>query len=180
MPRFHQKHHANRAHDSQRETTQTVLNNTDGSVEIDLVTTGFEDKTFERTVTVSEDDVNDEVDIVIETASDRTTTFSISEDDDGGIDVDIEKTLRDGTVVTKHIELDMNDDGSLSFDGIRTDHEGETHNFEHDIQLSRFLGSDTETLTLENVVETYLERAGVDTDAVDIAGIIESASGDLG
>lgn len=96
---------------------------------------------------------------------------TISEDaEDGGVDMDIVVTNEDGETFTKHIELDLNEDGSLSIEEA-FDRDGELIIHNRDVDLAVFLGEEGEVLNVAEVVEAYLDKGPIDMTDVELTGL---------
>lgn len=155
--------------------SQTVITNDDGSVEITLAGTDPDGEVHTNTVTLSD---SAEGGISIHSLNDqgREKSVTISEDsDDGGVDIDISCINEEGETVSRHIELDLNDDGTLSFTSLSV-RDGEEQVREHTLELAQFLGEEGEALNVAEVFEASMARGPIDLTDVDLSGLNSLAS----
>ncbi|MCV6587518.1 MAG: hypothetical protein OIF57_00625, partial [Marinobacterium sp.] len=148
--------------------TQTVETTEDGSIVIALSGMDPEGDIRSNTITLSE---TEEGVIEIQSLKDNgcEKTVVVSEDsEDGGVDLDIVVTREEGEAVAHHIELDVTEDGTLSFITLTTVGE-ETFTREHEVELAQFLGEDNEVLNVLEVVEAYLEKGPIDMSTIDLS-----------
>lgn len=158
--------------------TQESVTNDDGSVDVTMTATNSEGEEHVRKFTIADNDEGG-IDISSSREDGGSRTVTISADDDGGVDIDVVCINEEGETSTRHIELDMNDDGTISFEGLFT-RDGEEHTVERTLEVERFLGEADEELTVAEVLEAHLERGHVDMDALDLTGLSNlDASTDL-
>lgn len=164
--------------------TQSVTNNDDGSIDISVSGTDPEGEVRTFNANIS-DNESGGIDILTscekeepeealeegEENSSREKVVTISEDsEDGGVDIDIQITNAEGEMITQHIELDMNDDGTLSFEKT-FEHDDELIVHQRDLDLALFLGGEGETLNVAEVVEAYLDKGPIDMTDVELTGL---------
>lgn len=150
--------------------------NEDGSVTIKVTVTDHEGELHTKSVTVSDNEKGG-IDILSESEEGRSKQVTVSEDEDGGVDLDITCVKEDGETVSRHIELDMNDDGTVHLEEFFTDSDGVEQSISHDFDLARLLGDEDEELNVYEVVEGYLERGPIDLTDVDLTGLNNMDSG---
>jgi len=155
--------------------TQTVEQHEDGSVSITLSGTTEDGDVRSKTLTIS-DAAEGGVELASVNDMGRSKLTTITEDaEDGGVDLDVVCTNEEGETVSRHIELDMNEDGTISFVA-ETVHDGETLVHERTLSVERFLGEADEALTVAEVVESMLDRGPMDLTEVDLSGISNLAT----
>lgn len=159
------------------DVTQEVINNEDGSIDISVSGTGRDGEIHTQSVNISDNEAGG-IDISSSNEEHGTSkTTSISEDaEDGGVDIDIVMTNEEGETFTKHLELDLNDDGTLSIESA-FDKDGELIIHEHSVDLARFLGEEGEELSVAEVVEAYLDKGPFDMTDVELTGLNNLATG---
>lgn len=159
------------------DVTQEVINNEDGSIDITVSGTGRDGEIHTRSVNISDNEAGG---INISSSNEEhgtSKTTTISEDtEDGGVDIDIVMTNEEGETFTKHLELDLNDDGTLSIESA-FDKDGELIIHEHSVDLARFLGEEGEELSVAEVVEAYLDKGPFDMTDVELTGLNNLATG---
>lgn len=160
-------HHGHRP--APEDLTQSSTTNEDGDVVVTLTATDHDGEEHTREITVA-DNEDGGIDISSSKDDGGSKTVTISADEDGGVDIDVVCINSEGESSTRHIELDMNDDGTISFEGLFS-HDGEEKTVEKTLELEHFLGSADEELTVAEVVEAHLERAHIDTDQLDLSGL---------
>jgi len=163
------------------DVTQEVVTNADGSVDVTLTGTDKDGETRTSVVSIA-DNSEGGVSIVSTKDDGKSRTVAVSEDaKDGGVDVAITHENAEGETVTKLIELDMNDDGTISFEMLFTDKDGEEQTVQRDLELERFLGEADEELTVAEVVEAFLDRGPVDASGIDLTGLnnLDNGTADL-
>jgi hypothetical protein len=151
--------------------TQTSLVNEDGSVQVTASFTGRDGELHSRMLTIEDGDDGTVVINAVSGDESRSQTITFSEDKaDSGIDIDISCLTSEGEIKSRHIELDMNEDGTLAME-VSFEHDGEQVVHSAQLDLAKFLGEEGEQLTMAEIVESYLERGHIDADSIDLTGI---------
>jgi hypothetical protein len=150
---------------------QTSAVNEDGSVLVTTSFTGRDGELHGRTLTIAD---NEDGGVVINTARADNThskTVIFSEDlEDNGIDIDISFLTTDGEAKSRHVELDLNEDGTLTME-VSFEHDGEEITRSTNLELAKYLGEEGEQLTMTEVIESYLDRGHLDATSIDLTGL---------
>lgn len=159
------------------DATQEVINNEDGSIDITVSGTGRDGEIHTHSVNIA-DNASGGIDISSsneERGTSKTTTIS-EDSEDGGVDIDVVVTNEEGETFTKHIELDLDDEGLLSVESL-FEKDGEQVVREHSVDLERYLGEEGEVLSVAEVVEAYLDRGPFDMTDVELTGLNNLVNG---
>lgn len=151
--------------------TQTSDVNDNGSAVVTLSATGHDGEEHNHFFTIG-DGEDGSIEIISNHGEDTgSKTVTISEDvDDGGIDLDIVHVNAEGESHSRHIEMDMNDDGSVALE-ITFERDGEQHTHSLDLDIVKLLGEEGEALTVSEVMESYLECRHIELSTVDLTGV---------
>ncbi|MGF1606066.1 MAG: hypothetical protein ACFB22_06970 [Rhodothalassiaceae bacterium] len=156
---------------------QDATVNEDGSVTLDLQATGPQGGTLDRSVTAALDD-DGGIDLQTTFATGRTRATEIDEDpEDAGVDVVQTVTTADGQILTRTIELDLTEDGQLSFEAFVTGPQGNSVERDLEFDAERFVSE--QGLSVQSVAEAILSATGVDTSVPDLIGILGEPEADL-
>lgn len=158
------------------DVTQEVVNNEDGSISVVVTGTGRDGESHSVAVSIADNDAGG-ISITSENDQGHGRSVSVTEDaEDGGVDLDISHENKDGETVTQHIELDMNDDGTISFEMLLSKN-GEEHIVERTLDVEHFLGEAGEELNVAEVVEAFLERGPIDMTDIELTGLNNLSTG---
>lgn len=159
------------------DVTQEVVSNEDGSVSVTVTGTGRDGESHSVEVSIADNDEGG-VSITSENDQGHSRSVSITEDaEDGGVDVDITRANEEGETVTQHIELDMNDDGTISFEMLVSKEGEDDHVVERTLEVEHFLGEAGEALNVAEVVEAFLDRGPVDMTDIELTGLNNLSTG---
>lgn len=158
-----------RDNDPRPTTEQTATVQDNGGVEVSI-TRKLGEQTLTRTVDLSRDDAG--AITIAETRGEKSVSQVISAAADGGVDVTLTRGLPSGEELVRTLEIDLGADGELVLTARFTRADGDSFTHEHSVPVEQFLGAADETLSVPEVAEALLEKAGVDVTLVGVADFL--------